>query len=130
MTQTRSRTQITEVRTVAVHVSDQDRAVAFYVQTLGFEKRLEAEFGPGLRWIEVAPPGAGTTIALLKAAEGQPVGVDTGIRLQTRDAAADHASLKALGVDVDAEIIPYPIAMFTFRDPDANRLYVVETPRG
>ena len=49
-------TRITSVRTVAIPVSDQDQAVEFYVGTLGFEKRLDAAFGPGLRWVEVAPP--------------------------------------------------------------------------
>ena len=45
--------------------SDQDAALEFYVGTLGFEKRLDGEFGDGQRWIEVAPPGAETTIALV-----------------------------------------------------------------
>ena len=58
------KTHITEVRTVAVPVTDQDRALEFYVGALGFEKRMDATFGGGRRWIEVAPPGATTTIAL------------------------------------------------------------------
>ena len=49
-------TTITDVRTVAIAVADQDRAVDFYVDRLGFEKRMDAEFQPGMRWIEVAPP--------------------------------------------------------------------------
>ena len=51
-------TSITDVRTVAVTVTDQDRALSFYVDTLGFEKRLDAPISPTMRWIEVAPPGA------------------------------------------------------------------------
>jgi lactoylglutathione lyase len=58
-------TQITDVRTVGVPVSDQDRALEFYVGKLGLEKRLEFPMGDGQRWIEVAPPGATTTIALV-----------------------------------------------------------------
>ncbi|HEX4661183.1 MAG TPA: VOC family protein, partial [Streptosporangiaceae bacterium] len=60
-----TRTRITQLRTVGVPVTDQSRALAFYSGTLGLEKRLDAPFGDGRRWIEVAPPGATTTIALV-----------------------------------------------------------------
>ena len=98
---TETGTRITEVRTVGVPVVDQDRALAFYVDTLGFEKRHEFPLGEGKRWIEVAPTGATTTIALVPAYEGVPAGVETGIRFTTQDADADHADLRARGVDVD-----------------------------
>ena len=57
-------TTITDIRTIGITVSDQDRAVAFYVDTLGFEKRLDAPISDTMRWIEVAPPGAAVSIAL------------------------------------------------------------------
>jgi catechol 2,3-dioxygenase-like lactoylglutathione lyase family enzyme len=118
-------TRITDVRTVAVPVADQDRALDFYVGKLGFEKRMDASFGPGRRWVEVAPPGASTSIAL---AAGPTPGVDTGVRFTTTDAAADHADLRARGVDVDAELLRMGAAppMFTLRDADGNRLVVVQ----
>lgn len=50
--------KITGVHTVGVPVSDQDRAIEFYVGTLGFAKRLDADMGGGRRWIEVAPEGS------------------------------------------------------------------------
>lgn len=121
-------TRITDVATVGVPVSDQDRALAFYVGTLGFETRRDAVFGAGMRWIEVAPPGATTTIAILPPGGGQPTGVDTGIRLTTEDAAADHADLRAAGVDTDPEVMRWPGVppMFSLRDPDGNTFYLVE----
>ena len=122
-------TQITDVRTVGVPVRDQDAALEFYAGKLGFEKRLDGEFAPGQRWLEVAPPGATTSIALTQA-ETESAGIDTQIRLTTNDADADHAALQAAGVDVDAEVIPSPVPMFRFRDPDGNVLYVVEQPSG
>jgi len=128
MNQQATTTRITDVATVAVPVTDQERALAFYVDTLGFEKRRDAPFGPGNRWIEVAPPGSSTTIALPPLGDVKP-GIDTGIRLTTRDAEADHAALRARGVDVDSEILrfgPGVPPMFTLRDPDGNKLYVVE----
>lgn len=121
MSETASR--ITRVETVALPVQDQDRALAFYTGTLGFDKRRDVPFGPGMRWIEVAPPGATTTIALV------PAGMPTGIRLTSGDVSADHARLRAGGVDADPEIMrmggPAP-AMFSFRDPDGNSLLIVE----
>src|SRR5260370_61642 len=81
-------TEITGVRTVGVPVADQDRALEFYVETLGLEKRLDVPLGHGNRWIEVAPAGAATTIALVVAHEGVPAGVETGIRFTTEPADA------------------------------------------
>ena len=59
-----TRTHITGVRTVGIPVADQERALAFYVGTLGLEKRLDVPFGKG-RWLEVAPGGAATSVALV-----------------------------------------------------------------
>jgi predicted enzyme related to lactoylglutathione lyase len=121
-------TRITDVRTVGVPVTDQDRSLEFYVGTLGFTIRLDGRFGDGQRWIEVGPPTATTTVALVAAAEGSPAGVDTGVRFATADAASDHASLLAAGVAVDGELLRFPGVppMFSFRDPDGNQFYVVE----
>ncbi|MFD2078587.1 Glyoxalase/Bleomycin resistance protein/Dioxygenase superfamily protein [Actinopolymorpha cephalotaxi] len=120
--------RVTGVATVAVPVTDHDRALAFYVGTCGFEVTMDGSFGPGQRWVEVALPSGGTTIALVSAGEGAPAGVDTGIRLATEDAAADHAYLRERGVDVDPEVLRWPGVppMFGLRDPDGNHLYVVE----
>jgi catechol 2,3-dioxygenase-like lactoylglutathione lyase family enzyme len=117
-----SRTRITKVGAVGLPVSDQDRALQFYLGKLGFEKRRDVPFGPGGRWVEVAPPGAETTIALI------PAGMPAGVRLATEDAEADHASLQAQGVDTDPGITrmdPAP-PMFFFRDPDGNSLVIGE----
>jgi lactoylglutathione lyase len=129
MTDVPTTTRISDVRTIGVPVADQQRALQFYGGVLGFETRMDSPF-PGGRWIEVAAPGATTTIALAAAGEGTAAGVDTGIRFTTTDATADHASLAAAGVDVDTEVLRFPGVppMFSFRDPDGNTLYVVEQP--
>jgi catechol 2,3-dioxygenase-like lactoylglutathione lyase family enzyme len=116
-----STTHITGVGTVGIPVADQDRALEFYVGELGFEVRRDVPFG-GARWIEVAPAGAATTIALV------PAGVPTGIRLTTHDADADHADLRARGVDADPEVMrmgDVAPPMFALRDPDGNSLILV-----
>jgi len=123
-----NRTRITEVRTVGIPVSDQDRALEFYLGRLGFEKRMDMPFG-AQRWIEVAPPGSATTIALVPTRPGVPTGVETGIRFTTEDADADHADLLARGVDVDPQVLrmgDFVPPMFYFRDQDGNRLVIVE----
>jgi catechol 2,3-dioxygenase-like lactoylglutathione lyase family enzyme len=126
MSETKTGIHITRVGTVGVPVTDQDRALEFYLEKLGFEKRLDVPYGKGERWIEVAPPGSATTIALVRAREGDPTGIDTQVRFATKDAEADHAALWAQGVDADAEIMRYPVPMFVFRDADGNRLIIVE----
>ncbi len=124
-----TKTRVSKINTVVVPVSDQDRAVAFYVETLGLEKRMDVPFGNGYRWIEVGPAGAETTIAIVPPPPGKPSGnVETGIGLYTDQIDAYHADLKASGVDVDAEVSrmgdPVP-PLFWLRDPDGNTLMVV-----
>jgi lactoylglutathione lyase len=123
-------TSITDVRTIGINVTNQDDAIAFYVDTLGFEKRLDAPISPTMRWIEVAPPGATTSIAL-NAAEGTAdVGTDTGIRFTVPDAEAEHAAMRERGVNVgDVVRLEGVPPMYTFDDPDGNRSYIVEEPR-
>jgi catechol 2,3-dioxygenase-like lactoylglutathione lyase family enzyme len=122
-------TRVTQVGTVIVPVSDQEKAIAFYTETLGFEKRLDVPMGDAMRWVEVAPAGADTSIAIVPPREGEPVGVETRIALNTTDVDADHADLKARGVDVDDEVTRYgdPVPpMFWFRDQDGNSLLIVQ----
>ena len=123
-------TGLNSVAVVMVPVNDQDAAIAFYTEKLGLELRSDVPFGNGDRWVEVAPPGADTSIAIVKPRPGEPVGVETRIALSTSDIDADHADLKARGVDVDDEIMrmgdPVP-PMFFFRDQDGNKLFVVQT---
>jgi catechol 2,3-dioxygenase-like lactoylglutathione lyase family enzyme len=131
-------TNITQLSTVIVRVADQDRALEFYAGLLGFEKLSDFTYAGGARWIEVAPPGAATSLSL---APGNG-GADTGVALDSKDVEADHAALRERGVDVDESILREgdPVvhwagavlagvpAMFRFRDPDGNSLLVVQQP--
>ena len=127
MAETETRTHITQVGTVMVPVSDQDRALAFYTEKLGFEKRTDVPYGDGDRWVEVAPSGADTTIALVPPREGESVGIQTRTGFTSDDIDADHADLRARGVDVDPDVMrmgdPVP-PMFFFRDLDGNSFLV------
>jgi catechol 2,3-dioxygenase-like lactoylglutathione lyase family enzyme len=110
-------------------VADQDRAIEFFTGKLGFELRADTPFGNGDRWVEVAPAGAATTVALVLPMEGQEVGIESRIAFSSRDVDADHAALRDAGVDVDPEVMrmgdPVP-PMFFFRDVDGNRLLLVQ----
>lgn len=122
---------ITGLSTVGVPVIDQDRALGFYAERLGFDVHMDEPVEQiGGRWIVVAPPGSATSIALVPANEGA-AGVDTGIRLSTGNAAALHQQLQDRGVDL-GDLLRWPGVppMFTLRDPDQNSLYVVEQPTG
>jgi catechol 2,3-dioxygenase-like lactoylglutathione lyase family enzyme len=130
-------THITGIRTVSIPVQDQDAALRFYVDTLGFTTRRNDPTSDGGRWIELSPgsgvptgtgAGGGTTVVTLEpAVPGQSRGEIT-IRFTTDDAEAAHAALKAAGVDTD-EILRWPgvPAMFSFRDPDGNVFSLTET---
>jgi lactoylglutathione lyase len=127
MTRTENTSGVKDIRTVGIPVADQEQALAFYLGTLGFEKRLDVPMGGGARWIEIAPPEAATTIALIRAHDNLAPGVETGIRLTTSDADAMHANFLAHGVDAD-DLLRWPGTppMFAFRDADGNGLEIIE----
>ena len=132
MSESSATTAIGRVSTVMVPVADQDQAIEFYTEKLGFEKVADIPFGDGDRWVAVVPPGAETTIALVLPREGDEAGtgIETRIGLESTDIDADHTALRERGVDVDPEVMrmggPVP-PMFFFRDQDGNRLLIVET---
>jgi catechol 2,3-dioxygenase-like lactoylglutathione lyase family enzyme len=137
-------THIRQVGTVFVPVADQDRSLQFYVETLGFEKRGEFEYGGSHRWIEVAPPGSSIALALVPSSEGKSTATDRALcAFASADIEADHAALRSAGVDVDADVgragtsrpglvstdvtVADPVPpQFFFRDPDGNRFLIVE----
>ena len=124
---------ITQMGRVMVPVSDQDAAIAFYTQTLGFALVADVPFGEGDRWAEVAPPGGGAAVALVPPRGDYATGRMTGIAFESSDPRGDHAELAGKGVDVDAEIMggdgTVPL-LFFFRDQDANTLMIIDGQGG
>ncbi|HUO73470.1 MAG TPA: VOC family protein [Solirubrobacteraceae bacterium] len=121
--------QITQMGRVMVPVRDQDAAIAFYTEKLGFALVADVPFGGTERWVEVAPSGGGAAIALVPPRGDYQTGRMTGIALESRDPRADHDELKAQGVDVDKELMggdgTVPL-LFFFRDGDGNQLMIVQ----
>lgn len=122
---------ITSVGTVFVTVADQDAAIAFYRDRLGFELRSDTTYGEGERWVEVAPPGAQTVIALvppMASGEGAKPGGDLAFGYETDDLDAAITDLTARGVAFEDRIsMPAPVPpMAYFRDQDGNRVLLVQ----
>jgi catechol 2,3-dioxygenase-like lactoylglutathione lyase family enzyme len=121
--------KVSQLGRVIVPVSDQDAAIAFYKDNLGFTVSADVPYGEGDRWVEVEPPGGGAGIALSRGmGEFQP-GRETGIALSSSDPRSDYEELKGKGVDVDEELMggdgTVPL-LFMFRDGDGNGLMIVE----
>ena len=121
---------ISQLGRVIVPVSDQDKAIAFYTDKLGFTLTADVPYGEGDRWVEVTPPKGGAAIALTRGMGEFQTGRETGIALTTSDANAAHAELKDKGVQVEEPMggdgtVP---VLFMFKDGDGNGLMVVEQP--
>ncbi len=122
-------TTLTDIGVVMFTVADQDAALAFYTEKLGFEVRGDDRFGEdgSMRWLEVAPPGSTARLALNPPMGDSPGGGAIGV--ETRDVLGEHARLRAIGgIDLDPEPrrIPGAPLMFALRDPDGNHLWIVE----
>jgi catechol 2,3-dioxygenase-like lactoylglutathione lyase family enzyme len=142
--ETSNGTRITQVGTVFVPVTDQNKALEFYIEKLGFEKRADFVYGENRRWVEVAPSGSVNAIALVPPSEGTPARGDAAhCAFATEDIEGDHATLRARGIDVDTEIgtegsrrpglisieagVANPVPrQFFFRDLDGNRFLIVQ----
>jgi len=127
-----------KIATTQIWVLDQDEALAFYTEKLGFEVREDVtmpEMG-NFRWLTVAPAGAESALVLM-AIPGAPVfdderqelirkaiskGVATAVFFTTDDVRGDYETLKARGVEFTEppEERPYGIDC-GFRDPFGNQ---------
>ncbi len=122
---------LSDIGVVMFSVADQDAALAFYTDKLGFEVRSDTRFGENgeYRWLEVAPPGSHARLALNPPMGGAPGGGSIGV--ETTDVLGEHKRLTAIGgLDLDAEPMVTPGAplLFMMRDPDGNHLAIVEAP--
>jgi predicted enzyme related to lactoylglutathione lyase len=113
---------ITSVKLVGICVGDQQRALDFYTQKLGFEVISDQPMGPNARWIEVAPPGATTHLALWTPPGLEDrIGSFTGVVLRCDDIHATHRELRERGVKFTEAPKDQPGGvMGQFVDPDGN----------
>jgi catechol 2,3-dioxygenase-like lactoylglutathione lyase family enzyme len=127
---TQSPTTISNIGVTMFTIADQDAALGFYTQTLGWELRADVPMGDGHRWVEVAPPGSASRLALNPPmGDWQPGGSAVGV--ETPDVDAEYARAQSLDGVTTTEIMggegPVP-KMFSIVDPDGNHIWVVQAP--
>jgi catechol 2,3-dioxygenase-like lactoylglutathione lyase family enzyme len=119
---------ITQISVLSLPVTDQDRARDFYVDVLGLRLLRDDPMGPGMRWVQVAPPGAATSITLVTWFETMPAGSAKGLVLETDDLDGDVARLRERGVAIEGDVQEQPWGRFvTFDDPDGNGIVLQAT---
>ena len=124
---------LTRLTHFTILIADEDEALAWYRDVLGFVVRDDQSFGPGMRWITVSPPHQHDIRLVLQspnpamhgneqaAAMQQRIGQGTTIVLETDDCQGDYATLAARGVhfsDVPSEM-PWGISA-VFQDLYGN----------
>ena len=131
MTNTQQATTVNNIGVAMFTVSDVDAAIAFYTEKLGFELRADVKFGENgeNRWVEVAPPGSATRLALNSTMGGRFEAGGASIGVETPDVLAEWERLSAIdGVDAGDKPEPTPGAplLFMIQDPDGNHLAIVQ----
>jgi len=116
---------ITAIQTVTIPVADQDRALTFYRDVLGFEVTADAAYGEA-RWLTVAPVGSPINLVLHLPFDDEAAGWQKGIVLGSNDIAADCAALAAAGVTVtEPESVGWG-QQAQFSDPDGNGFVLLQ----
>lgn len=116
---------ISGIQVVNLFVSDQDKALDFFVNKLGFEQRSDNPMGDGLRWVTVAPPGENTVIILANGFGGwseDRVGGFAGIVFGSDDVQKTYDELSSRGVTFTEEPTrqPWGAIQAQFVDDDGN----------
>lgn len=119
---------ITNVKVLSLPVADQDRSISFYVDVLGFELLNDTPMGPSMRWVQVAPKGATTSITLVTWFPSMSPGTLKGLVLESDALESDVATFQSKGVVIEGGIQEQPWGRFvTFDDPDGNGIVLQES---
>jgi len=133
----------TNIAITPMFVTDQDHALEFYTEVLGFEVHTDEDLGP-IRWLTVALPGAPDREVLLQQPGPPPLDPETAARvveltekgattwmiLHTDDVHQTYAALQAKGVDITQEPLEQPYGTdMAIRDPFGNQIRITELPQ-
>jgi len=119
---------ITRVQLLSIPVTDQDRARDFYIDVLGMELVRDMPMGPDMRWVQVRPKGAATSITLVTWFPSMPAGSLTGLVLETDDLDADLERMRGHGVEIDGPVREEAWGRSAVvLDPDGNHLVIQAT---
>ncbi len=121
---------IRKLKFVSIPVRDQERALDFYVNKLGFTLVTDQPMGPGLRWIEVRPPKGETGMALF-APDGHEnrVGSFTGVSMECDDVQKTYDEFKAKGVEFDKPPQTEPWGVMAIMKDSEGNLIVLSGAR-
>ncbi|KPA54210.1 VOC family protein [Photobacterium lucens] len=117
---------ISRVDTVSIPVSDQNQALKFYRDALGFELIRDHSTNNHKRWLQLAPRGAETTISLVMPFGGMEAGTVQGLVVQTDDIQSTYNELKQRGVLLSSIVNLVGGKFATFNDPDGNGWVLIE----
>jgi predicted enzyme related to lactoylglutathione lyase len=118
------------VTQVVIEVEDQDRAKAFWTQTLGFELTQDAPYGQE-RWLEVRAPDRAVTLVLDLRMGPRPTAPHSSlptsnVSFYTEDLQQTYQELTARGVQFPQPPVRQPFGWWSlFEDPDGNRFALV-----
>jgi uncharacterized glyoxalase superfamily protein PhnB len=115
----------------SVLVSDQDRALDFYTNVLGFEQRVDNPLADGSRFLTVGVKGQDFMLVLWPGTPGQakPVQgrIPASVTIETEDCRKAYEELKSRGVEFETDVLEQPWGYVAqFEDPDGNRLQLRE----
>jgi predicted enzyme related to lactoylglutathione lyase len=117
---------IKAIKFASVPVTDQDRALAFYTEKLGFRILTDQPFDSKQRWIELSIPGAETGLVLFTPdAHRDRIGTFSAISFQCDDLQKTYDELTARGVEFQAPPTKQPWGSFAIlKDPDGNQFVI------
>jgi predicted enzyme related to lactoylglutathione lyase len=121
---------IRRIKFVNIPVHDQDRALDFYVNQLGFTVQTDQPMGPGRRWIEVRPPKGDTGVSLFTPdGHTDRIGQFTGLSFECDDVQKTYDELTAKGVEFAKPPEAQPWGVFAIlKDSEGNQI-VLSSPR-
>ncbi|MEO5778281.1 MULTISPECIES: VOC family protein [Arthrobacter] len=114
---------------VQVPVSDVDRAKKFYTELLGFELDHDVEHIPGMRVVQLTPPGSAASIVIGTGMHSMAPGSLEGLQLVVTDMAEIRAALISRGAEISEPQDMGGFLFATFKDPDGNRWVIQEIRR-
>lgn len=109
---------------VQVPVADVDRSKSFYMEKLGFVLDHDVEYIPGMRVVQLTPPGSAASIVIGTSMTGMAPGSLEGLQLVVPDLAAVRAELLRRGADISDVQDMGGVHFAFFADPDGNRWVV------
>jgi predicted enzyme related to lactoylglutathione lyase len=121
---------IRRIKFISIPVRDQDRALDFYVNQLGFALQTDQPMGPGQRWIEVRPPRGETSVALFTPPGHEDrIGKFTGLSIECDDVQKTYDELCSRGVEFTKPPQAQPWGVMAIMKDSEGNEFVLSTSR-